>query len=469
MRSSFRFQLALRFSATIATALVVISAMGMFVLRVVLDRELNGSILNVASIQAASVTDSPEGGMTFHEWELTPEEAASIRELIRYAQVWREDGQSLLRSRYMTSDLPLDAEALQESAAGELVWREARYVGKPIRSVYYPLGRFGAAHARHVIQVAAPLGGRNEMLARFTIFLVGIGALVVAGSFLGSWWLAGSAIRPIHEIIDQAEEISADSLQSGISAYAGFSEYRRLVGVLNTMLDRLRTAFESQRRFVADASHELRSPLTVMWGELEIALLRDRSGEEYQRVIKVTLEEAMRLSRITDDLLALARSDAGALRPRLQEADFEAVTAHVVERLTSAAQEKGVSLEFTSAGSLRGRFDPDLVSQMVWNLAENGVKFSEPGDSVVVSVEEVGSDVRIRVADTGPGVGSEPARVFDRFFRGAEARACRMEPGGAGLGLAIVQAIVAAHNGQIEAANRPEGGACFTVVIPRNV
>lgn len=468
MTSSFRFQLALRFSATIAMGLVAISAMGLFTLRVVLDRELNASILSVASIQAASVTNSPVGGMKFQEWALTPEEAASVRELNRYAQVWREDGESLLRSQYMTTDLPLDNKALQQSAVGTLVWRDARYLGLPIRSLYYPLGRLGVGHTRHVIQVAAPLVGRNQMLGRFAVLLVGIGLLISIATFLGSWWLAGSAIRPIHAIIDQAEEIGVGSLQTGISAYAGFSEYERLVQVLNTMLGRIRTAFESQRRFVADASHELRSPLTVMWGELEIALRRERDRGEYQRVIESTLEEVIRLSKVTDDLLALARSDAGVLRAHFQSAEVQSVASQVVERLRSAAQRKGVSLELTSSGRSTGHFDPDLLSQMLWNLTENAVKFSKAGDSVFVSVEEAGSDVRIQVADTGPGLGSDPARVFARFFRGDEARTPRSDSGGAGLGLSIVQAIVSAHQGRIEATNRLDGGACFTVVLPRS-
>ncbi len=135
MRRSFRFQLALRFSGTIAAGFVAISAMSLFTLGVVLDRDLDASILDVARIQAASVTDSPSGEMSFHEWQLTPDEAESIQDLNRYAQVWRQDGVSLLRSQYMTADLPLDPQALEESGGGELVWREAIYLGIPIRSL----------------------------------------------------------------------------------------------------------------------------------------------------------------------------------------------------------------------------------------------------------------------------------------------------------------------------------------------
>ncbi len=422
MKHSFRFQLALRFSATIAAGFVAISAMGLFTLRVVLDRELDASILNVATIQAASVTDLPSGGMRFHEWQLTPDEAASIQDLNRYAQVWRQDGVSLLRSEYMTADLPLDPQALEASAGGELVWREATYLMAPIRSVYYPLGRLGEAHGPHVIQVAASLVSRNDMLGRFSIVLVGIGFLMVVGSFVGSWWLAGSAIRPVHEITDQAEEIEAGSLQLGISAYAAFGEYDRLVQVLNTMLGRLRDAFESQRRFTADASHELRSPLTVLWGELELALRTERDPGEYRQVISSSLEEVIRLSRITDDLLTLARSDAGGFQVRRRPTDLGEQASRVVDRLKSRASDKGVALDLEVAGDARGMFDPDLMSQALWNLITNAVKFCPSGKEAHVLVEGDDARVRIEVLDTGPGLGKAPHRVFERFYRGDQSR-----------------------------------------------
>lgn len=468
MKRSFQFQLALRFSGTIAAGFVAISAMSLFTLRVVLDRDLDASILDVARIQVGSVTDSPSGEMSFHEWQLTPEEAASIQDLNRYAQVWRQDGVSLLRSQYMTADLPLDPEALTASAGGELVWREATYLTVPIRSLYYPLGRLGEAHDAHVIQVAAPLVARNVMLGRFSIVLVGIGLLVSIGSFAGSWWLSGSAIRPVYEITDQAEEIEAGSLKRGISAYAEFREYERLVQVLNTMLGRLRSAFESQRRFTADASHELRGPLTVMRGELELALWNERDPEEYRSVISSSLEEVMRLSRITDDLLTLARSDAGEFKVRKRPTDLGEEASRVVERLKSHASDKGVALDLEVTGDTRGIFDPDLMSQAMWNLTANAVKFCGSGEEAHVLVEGDDARVRFEVWDTGPGLGDDPSRVFERFYRGDESRTHEEEEGGTGLGLAIVQAIVDAHGGQVRAVNRPEGGAHFTVVLPRS-
>jgi two-component system OmpR family sensor kinase len=465
---SFRFTLAVRFTVTMAAAVVAMSVGILLAMKNRLDQELDASILAVASIQAASVTDAPSGAMHFHEWELTPDEAASVRELIRYAQVWSEDGMSLLRSQFMTSDLPLDRDALAEAGGGRLVWAEAEYEGNPVRALYYPLERLGAAHRRHVLQVAAPLRARNRMIEQMLVFFTGISILVVVGTWFGSWWLAGRVVRPVHEIIDQAEEIGVGSLDRRISAYADMSEYQRLVQVLNTMLDRIRQAFDAQRRFTADASHELRSPLTAMWGELEVALRREREPAEYRAALESTLEEVQRLSHITEDLLTLARSDAGALTPSPEPTDIAEIVRRTVDRLRARAEGKGVSLAADADDGVVTHVDPHLLSQVVWNLTDNAVKFTPPGGCVRVGVHaRAGRDpTRIEVSDTGPGLGPEPRRVFERFYRHDQARSRAPDASGTGLGLAIVAAIAATLGARVEARNLPERGACFAVILP---
>ena len=465
---SFRFQLAVRYTAAMALSMAAVSLLSVLTLSEVLDRELDASVLNVASIQAASVTDAPSGEMHFHEWELTPGEAASLTDLMRYAQIRRLDGTSLLKSRYMTADLPLDGEALQLAGEGSLVWREATFQGIPIRALYYPLARLGEAHERHVLQVAAPLVARNEMVGRLAWYFAGVSLLVTLGTFGGSWWLAGRSIRPVHDVIDQAEAIGAGSLDRRIGAWADTQEYRRLVDVLNTMLGRIQDAFEGQRRFTADASHELRSPLTAVRGEIELALRRERDPGEYRRVLGSSLEEVVRLQHITENLLTLARSDAGALKPRSEDVDAGDLAARVVERLRPRAEEKGVTLTLRSADPVRAWIDPGLFEQVVWNLTENAVKFTPAGGCVMVALTVEDGELLLDVADSGPGFGSRaPARVFDRFFREDASRTHGAETSGAGLGLAIVKAVVDAHGGTARAENRPTGGGRVTVRLPR--
>lgn len=465
---SLRLSLALRASLAMTLALTLLSVGVVFAMRAFLDRELNANLVNVASIQAASVTDAPGGEMRFHEWELTPEEATQIRELNRFAQVWSARGESLLRSQFVTEDLPLDTTALRRASGGNLVIVDQSYLGLPLRTLYYPLERLGQLHARHVLQVAAPLQGRNEILARLGRFLAALTALMGLATFAGGWWLARRMVKPVTEIIDQAESLEAQTLHRRIDAHADSKEYERLVRVLNTLLARLDRAFDAQRRFTADASHELRSPLTALRGEMELALRRERPNDEYRQVIASNLQEVERLSHLSEDLLTLARTDAGVMEPRLQRTDVLERARHVLRRLQSKAERRRVRLDLAAEGDTDWILDPGLVDQLLWNLVDNGIKFSSPEGRVRVTVDGLSDALEIRVDDDGPGLPAETIdQVFERFYRIDGSRTPDADTSGTGLGLSIVRAIAHVHGGTVSASNRPEGGARFTVRLPR--
>ncbi|MFO8175494.1 MAG: ATP-binding protein [Longimicrobiales bacterium] len=464
---SFRFLLAVRFTLVMTGAVAAVAALSYYALRQGLDRELNASMLNVASIQAATVTDDPTGAMRFHEWELTADEASSVRDLIRYLQIWNTEGESLVRSAFVTQDLPLDTTALRMAGEGTLTWTEGTFQGIPIRALYYPLERLGELHTRHVLQVAAPLGARNRMLRTVSLLLLTLVGTVATLTFLGAWWLGARAVKPVDTIVDQAESIAEGSPSRTIQAYADTWEYRRLVSVLNRMLARLEAAMETQKRFTADASHELRTPLTVLRGELEVALRRERTPEEYTRVIRSSLEEAERLSRLAGDLLTLTRSEAGAQKLQLRDDDLAERARAAVDRFRQQAAEKGIRVRGPGPSPVPVAMDPDLMDQVVWNLLGNALKFTPSGGEVAVSVKEEKGRVKLEIADTGPGIPEEKLdRVFHRFFRIDEARTVDGQEGGTGLGLAIVKAIVDLHGGSVSAANRSGGGAVFSVSLP---
>lgn len=465
---SFRLLLAVRFTVAMTGAVAAVAILSYYALRQGLDRELDASMLSVASIQAATVTDDPTGAMHFHEWELSADEAASVRDLIRFLQIWNTEGESLVRSAFVTEDLPLDTTALRRAGGGTLAWTEGTFQGIPIRALYYPLERLGELHTRHVLQVAAPLEARNRMLRTVGLLLLILLGTVATLTFLGAWWLGARAVKPVDTIVDQAEDIADGSPRRTIEAYADTWEYKRLVNVLNRMLDRLDSALETQKRFTADASHELRTPLTVLRGELEVALRKDRSAEEYARVIRSSLEEAERLSRLAGDLLTLTRSEAGAQKLQLREDDLTGRVRSALDRFRQKAVEKSVEVRGPASVSVPVEMDPDLMDQVIWNLLGNALKFTPPGGRVEVSVTEAGSDVALEVSDTGPGIPEDRLdQVFQRFFMVDEARTAGGEPGGTGLGLAIVKAIIELHGGAVSVANSPGGGSVFRVALPR--
>jgi two-component system, OmpR family, sensor kinase len=237
--------------------------------------------------------------------------------------------------------------------------------------------------------------------------------------------------------------------------------------VLNSLLARLEGAFDAQRRFIADASHELRSPLTALKGEMELALRRDRSSDEYRRVLRSGLQEVDRLTLLTQDLLTLARVDAGVMQPRLEMTDAVVRATMVVERLRAVAGQNGTQLRVEGANSAKLMVDPGLLDQLLWNLVDNALKFTPSGGIVAVTVDTHDDHVHINVHDTGPGI-AEPdlERIFERFYRADLARTASAGPGGTGLGLSIVRAITDVHGGRVRALHHPDGGAYFEVQLP---
>jgi two-component system OmpR family sensor kinase len=305
------------------------------------------------------------------------------------------------------------------------------------------------------------------MLRNVALFLLGLTLSAGIASFGAGWWLASRMIHPVDDIIDQAESIGVDGGRRAIEAYADTREYQRLVQVLNGMLARLDSAMEAQRRFTADASHELRSPLTALRGELEVARRKERSREEYERVLDSSLDEVERLSRIAEDLLTLTRSEAGVVVPQEEVVDLGTRVGDTITRLARKAAAKEVRVHLVNEGPVTTRVDPDLLDRVSWNLLDNAIKFTPAGGEVTVT--EAGEDrtAVLSVADTGPGIPEDRIpQVFERFFRLDESRTPGEREGGTGLGLAIVRALSELSGGRVEAANGKEGGAVFRVLLP---
>jgi two-component system OmpR family sensor kinase len=206
--------------------------------------------------------------------------------------------------------------------------------------------------------------------------------------------------------------------------------------------------------------------LTALRGELELAQRRDRSPEEYRRVIGSALEETERIAALTEDLLTLARADAGVMKPRLQRTDLGERASESLKRLQTQAEDRRQRIELDSVGDVVGLLDPDLIDRLIWNLVDNAIKFSSAGSEIRVSVRGSDDELTLVVADTGPGIRDEALdTIFERF---SQADSSHSSVEGTGLGLSIVRAIAEAHGGTVTAENRPAGGALFQVRLPRN-
>ncbi len=307
------------------------------------------------------------------------------------------------------------------------------------------------------------LAGQLEALRRVYFAALPF-AFLLAG--LGGYLLAAKSLQPVVAMADQAERITARELDRRLEVKRAKAEFARLATVFNELLARLERSFASMREFAADASHELRTPLAVIRGEADVALSQNRPAAEYRESLRIIQDEARRLSRLVDDLLNLARADAGPRQLHLEEFYLNDLLEECYRWAQPVAKQKQVQLAFSAAGDVSFRGDQELLRRMVRNLLENAIRYTPAGGSVRLHREANGPEARITVADTGIGIPDEAVgRVFERFYRVDQARS-RAE-GGFGLGLAIVKWIAESHQGSVSVRSRAGEGSTFTVTLPR--
>ena len=495
MEVSFRVRLALWNMAVLA---LVLTGLGLtlafcdhFGMIHAIDQEL--------ADRAARFTDDPRGdGDPFGRSPASAEGRSAVVALVAGTREEREGGVPL-------PDEP-DAEARRAAAfrrprflnrEGECVgpWRAAgpwdaavtrpprrpsyttvSVAGEKVRVVSAPLVRGGEVVG--TVQVARELG-EFERIRRVQIqllFLLIPVVLLVSGA--GALFLTDRGLRPVRQVVRAAQEIGAGDLARRLPV-TGRDELGQLAATFNGMLARLEAAFEKletayrelqegyerQRRFTADASHELRTPLARIKGSASLALSGVQPAAAHHRALEVVDEAADAMGRLIQDLLLLARSDAGQYRPRSGPLNLHEMLETVRAGCAGAGPE--IVLEAVDpALELHG--DADCLRRVLVNLVENAVRHT-PGDgTITLAARAEGEQVVLSVADTGEGIAPEHLpRIFDRFYRVDDAR--NRDHGGTGLGLSICKCIVEAHGGRISAHSEPGRGTTVTVTLPRPV
>ena len=320
---------------------------------------------------------------------------------------------------------------------------------------------------RHnTLWIIEELGAVDATLKRLRLaffHLVPVGLLV---SFLGGFLLSGRALSPIARIIALTKEIEAHKLDQRLPHPGVDDEIGQLVDTLNWMIVRLESSFEAMKRFTADASHELRSPLATIRNTIDVTLAKARTPQEQETALQSIGEEVDRIRTLVEDLLLLARADSGRMVMQMKPVCLDCIVEAQVEAHQSQAEARDIHLETLTVQPNEILGDERWLHQVVGNLLDNALKFTLPGGRVTVAMERREDTLNIAVSDSGPGIPEEDLeRVFERFFRSDPSRS-RVHVPGLGLGLAIAAWVVGEHKGTIRAANRPEGGATFTVAFP---
>jgi heavy metal sensor kinase len=288
-------------------------------------------------------------------------------------------------------------------------------------------------------------------------------ALALIGASLGGMLLTTRALRPVDRLTRAARAITAHNLTERVEVPLGQDELTRLAETFNHMIARLEDAFERERRFTDEAAHELRTPLAILRSDLEIALRRERSVEDYRQVLRRCLDEVLRLGRLTDDLLLLARSASGRLALDLAPLRLDALCRDVLEQMHPIAEARRLDLVLEDSGeALPVCGDPRRLRQLLLNLLDNALKFTPPGGRVILRTSRTTTHARLEVEDTGRGIPAEDLpHIFERFSRRPSE-----ETTGAGLGLAISRWIVEAHGGRLWAESELGRGSRFIAELP---
>ena len=286
---------------------------------------------------------------------------------------------------------------------------------------------------------------------------------------VGGYFLARQSLAPVAAMASQARAMGAANLHDRLVVKNDRDELGQLALSFNQLLERLEASFEQQRRFVADASHELRTPVAILRGEAEVTLAKnDRSPAEYRETLAVLRDESQRLAGIVEDLFTLTRADAGQYPLNLRDAYLDELAAQALVRARSLAAAKNISLQPSLEPDLPIRADEVLLGRMLLNLLDNAIKYSPPGTTVELICRREGDHYAIRVTDQGVGIPPEmQSRIFERFFRADKSRSrSETQSGGAGLGLSIARWIAEAHQGGLELTRSDPSGTRFTITLP---
>lgn len=314
------------------------------------------------------------------------------------------------------------------------------------------------------VQVATPLRRVSSALGRLRFWLLALAPVVLGLASVGSYFLADRMLRPLRTMTQTAKTISAGNLSQRLPVTTPTDEIGQLATTFNQMFERLHQAFEHQRRFVSNASHELRTPLTVLRGQLEVALRKARSPEEYRQTLQTALTQAERLSRLTEQLLLLARTESAGWISHRKPVRLDRLALEVCQELRPLAEHKQLLLETACSSPIVVQGDAELLRQAIFNLLDNAIKYTPAGGRVRLSLEQQEGRAQLIVADTGVGIPPDDLpHIFERFYRVDKARSV----GGVGLGLALVREIITQHQGEIQVASVLHHGTTFTVSLPQ--
>ena len=478
---SLRFKLTLWYVLILGILLTSFSGFLYFTLSKSLHRDVDNKLRSLAEL-IASESSSPLSKFSFGTIDQALETSMNLKPIGKFIQVLDESGNIGRKSDNLRNvQLPISLNALKNASKGLITFETNRTIGNtPLRIMTFPVVE--NSHVTKIVQIASSLEGVEDALNKLLLILIiSVPSTLILAS-LGGQFLAHKALKPVDNITQTARMITSQNLNQRIHPPKVKDEISRLIETFNEMISRLDQSFRQMKQFSSDASHELKTPLTILKGEVEVMLRKERTSQEYEQTLRSNLEEINRMSQIVEDLLNLSKADTGEIRLNKEDVNLTEILNEVVVQMERLAKTKKLHLSATNHHQDIHIFGDALrLRELFINLIENGIKYTEEGGSIHIILQkeypppvtgqpdwverEKGQFVKIIVSDTGIGIAKEDQeRIFNRFFRVDKARS--REQGGSGLGLSICKWIVEAHQGEIGVESELAKGSSFIVRLP---
>ncbi len=394
------------------------------------------------------------------------EEFLEVRNLNKFYRIYDGSGNVGSRSSNINaSQFPLSEVAYADALKGNNTYETFLVDGKhPIRVITMPI--IIEKKLANLVQVGTSLEAVQGTLKNLRILLFAAVPSVLVLAALFARFMARRALKPISKIIQTARNIGKGrELSQRMPVLKIQDELGQLTLTFNEMMDRLENSFVQMRQFSSDASHELRTPLTVLKGQNELVLSKPRELEEYQDVIVSNLEEINYMSKVLEDLFILSKSDENQILLNCKRMDLRDLVDEVCKHAEVLAGEKDIRIIITYLESVKINGDEVRLRQMIWNILQNGIKYTQPRGELKVSLRDEGEFALLSIRDTGIGIPkNDLPSIFNRFYRVDKARS--RDEGGSGLGLSICKYIAEAHKGKIDVESKLSVGSCFKIRIP---
>lgn len=457
-----RWRLTLLYGGMLAAILMVFSSGVYIYFRNSLQKSIDAKIVSIGQVLSSSMTETHNQSV-FGNFERYLENVLGKRPKGKFIQIMDRSGKIGAKMNDIeTQVLPTSFSALERALAGETVYETIETVQPRLRMVTLPISENNRVTS--IVQVGTSLEDFDETMRELLIIMIVSIPTSIGASLLIAYFMAKKAMKPVDQIRKIAVRISSSNLDERIDIGRRRDELSRLGKTFNDMISRLKDAFQRVNQFSSDVSHELKTPLTILKGETEVALRKEREPEYYRTLLVSNLEEIDRMSRIIDDLLLLSKADREGVGLHVEDVGLQDLISGVCMDMKVVADRKDIDLKVQHLADVKVRGDELKLRRMLCNIVDNGIKYTQKGGAVEVSSFLENGYVAINVKDNGVGISGEDVNyIFDRFYR---ADRSRKRESGSGLGLSISKWIAEIHQGSIEVKSKPMEGSLFTIKLP---